>query len=441
MPAGLRCRRYFDFWGYQPKCINDWLVLDIGYQIRQKPNWEAKFRDLEIVAKCKAQLEVQDYKSHNFDEVFDYTLKELEWCAQPKKVSQKTNDALKELFMVLVASIEKDYHANSNNLVVDVVHRSLYPVMYGRTKEVVDGGLATIGFAEKLASVKKQFQSYAVSKYFQWLPAQMQRNKDTGKFEFSSYINNLHPIKFAHLYSDIATVLSEAFPGLACSEIPMCTEVCGPDYGEQETAIWDAESENKDDDDTEDKLRALRVERVQKFPPVWEGGPKPSDFDLSSYKHLKVIVKLAKIELTPEKPSYGGGTWLVEGTINEDIVATVLYYYDVENIADSKLCFKKSMSDPMYEQNDEVLVFPNRFQNYVDAFELEDKTKPRNRKILCFFLVDPYNTKIKTSKTVTPQQEDNEVYGELMAERSANYAEAVDEGEEAFTRAFSLYEH
>lgn len=133
----------------------------------------------------------------------------------------------------------------------------------------------------------------------------------------------------------------------------MCTEVCGPDYGEQETAIWDAESENKDDDDTEDKLRALRVERVQKFPPVWEGGPKPSDFDLSSYKHLKVIAKLAKIELTPEKPSYGGGTWLVEGTINEDIVATVLYYYDVENIADSKLCFKKSMSDPMYEQNDE----------------------------------------------------------------------------------------
>lgn len=63
-------------------------------------------------------------------------------------------------------------------------------------------------------------------------------------------------------------------------------------------------------------------------------------------------------------------------------------------------------SGAILTKQDRVLVFPNRFQNYVDAFELEDKTKPRNRKILCFFLVDPYNTKIKTSKTVTPQQEE-----------------------------------
>jgi hypothetical protein len=30
---------------------------------------------------------------------------------------------------------------------------------------------------------------------------------------------------------------------------------------------------------------------------------------------LQVIVKLANIHLTPEKPEYGGGTWHVEGQL------------------------------------------------------------------------------------------------------------------------------
>ena len=30
---------------------------------------------------------------------------------------------------------------------------------------------------------------------------------------------------------------------------------------------------------------------------------------------LQIIVKLANIELTPEKPKYEGGTWHVEGTL------------------------------------------------------------------------------------------------------------------------------
>jgi hypothetical protein len=36
---------------------------------------------------------------------------------------------------------------------------------------------------------------------------------------------------------------------------------------------------------------------------------------VEEYKHrgLQIIVKLANIHLTPEKPEYGGGTWHVEG--------------------------------------------------------------------------------------------------------------------------------
>jgi hypothetical protein len=44
-------------------------------------------------------------------------------------------------------------------------------------------------------------------------------------------------------------------------------------------------------------------------------------------RKLQVIVKLANIVLTPEKPTYPGGSWHVEGMKNEHIVASGIYYY------------------------------------------------------------------------------------------------------------------
>jgi hypothetical protein len=44
--------------------------------------------------------------------------------------------------------------------------------------------------------------------------------------------------------------------------------------------------------------------------------PEPSKFNFKTRyaeRGLHVIVKLAKIELTPEKPEYEGGSWHVEG--------------------------------------------------------------------------------------------------------------------------------
>ena len=52
-------------------------------------------------------------------------------------------------------------------------------------------------------------------------------------------------------------------------------------------------------------------------------------------------LRLANIELTPESPEYEGGTWHVEGQLNEHICATALYYYDNENIMPSQLAFRQ----------------------------------------------------------------------------------------------------
>ena len=87
---------------------------------------------------------------------------------------------------------------------------------------------------------------------------------------------------------------------------------------------------------------------------------------------LQVIVKLANIELTPEKPEYDGGSWHVEGQQvcddliaillyqrermqNEHICATAIYYYDSDNISESLLQFRQQSDSDVevgYEQDD-----------------------------------------------------------------------------------------
>jgi hypothetical protein len=157
-------------------------------------------------------------------------------------------------------------------------------------------------------------------------------------------------------------------------------------------------------------------------------------------KNLQVIVKLANIHLTPEKPSYPGGSWHIEGQLNERIVATALYYYDNENITDSHLAFRTACNAESlcenfgYAQSDHapfatifganpgldehstvlefgkvltregrLLVFPNVMQHRVGDFRLADPTKPGHRKIVALFLVDPETPVISTAN-VPPQQ-------------------------------------
>ncbi|RLV94291.1 hypothetical protein JA1_001804 [Spathaspora sp. JA1] len=128
--------------------------------------------------------------------------------------------------------------------------------------------------------------------------------------------------------------------------------------------------------------------------------------DVKSFENLKVVVKLTDIQLTPENPRYESGSWNVEGRINEDIVATVLYYYDMDNVSQCKLSFRTAFEDPVCEQGAEVVIFPNMYQSRIDSFELKDKTKPGYCKILSFFIVDPYNTNVISTDKVPPQQQE-----------------------------------
>jgi len=168
---------------------------------------------------------------------------------------------------------------------------------------------------------------------------------------------------------------------------------------------------------------------------------KPVPAGRTNRNRLQVIVKLANIHLTPEKPTYDGGSWHIEGQLNERICATALYYYDSENITESKLGFRSVCNSECYDEGEfeyeqgdhepfriiygqspgwdedttemdigqvvtnegRLLVFPNVFRHRVAPFELVDKTKPGHRKIVALFLVDPESPIISTS-SVPPQQ-------------------------------------
>jgi len=93
----------------------------------------------------------------------------------------------------------------------------------------------------------------------------------------------------------------------------------------------------------EDTRRAVLPEPEEFIPPSLLGHEKIVDLRKDfGHRGLQIIVKLANIELTPEKPSYEGGTWHVEGQMNEHICATALYYYDNVNITESHLAFRQN---------------------------------------------------------------------------------------------------
>lgn len=520
----------FSLLGNSPRYLDEWLIVSLSNAIRQKPEWERKYKDDKIVEKWRLEFLEQKPETKYPQEVFDYVLKELKWydslLAEPEVAAKKFKFGPDDKILFSDAAVsdedakefkkyagefegsiaEKDYHPGSDDLVVDLVHPSLFHLVYGRTKVLSDGKLQVAEFDEKIQQVKKGVADYGVSKKFQWLPALMKLDLDK-KFGFSSYINNLHPLKNEKLYTSIASIFNLVIPGLNLTlsryQSDEYIRIKTADYGEYYNEEYEKYLEKLDkliddgaDDEEWEEFERGKKDYYREFPPKYEKDPETKPFDLRSFDDLKVIVKLANIELTPEKPEYKGGSWHVEGTINEDIVATVLYYYDMENIEESKLSFKFAFEDPPYEQGDEqycndfygikdgdnmtkhlgdvvaqkgrVTVFPNSFQHHVDAFKLKDVTKPGFRKILCFFLVDPHNTMVKATDVVPFQNEEwvkdealmkkyfpdvdakdlktmtekeaKDYRDELMSERKV-VIEDDEDYENAYTRTFFLCEH
>ena len=141
----------------------------------------------------------------------------------------------------------------------------------------------------------------------------------------TSYINNLHPGENKPLYGVIEKIIAKAIvlwnhtldplQGIR-GEPRVRIPFRDPEYGDIPLADRPAQEPGEDDYTYEGRIRELTLIP----PPVaeFEDPEETTLFDLRrefAERGLQVIVKLANIHLTPEKPEYRGGMWHVEGQL------------------------------------------------------------------------------------------------------------------------------
>ena len=186
------------------------------------------------------------------------------------------------------------------------------------------------------------------------------------EFRITSYINNLHPTLHSNLYSVIENFIIKSIPlwNLTLSSTRAGREArILHDYTEYNHPLGHKPPEEIGDD-WEIRENWRRTNRILQRPEPrgFEPYRRPFDEQVNLRKDfgeqgLQVIVKLANIELTPEKPNYDGGSWHVEGQLNERICATSLYYYDSKNVTDSYLAFRHRTDDEEFEAKSHDQVF------------------------------------------------------------------------------------
>jgi hypothetical protein len=495
-------------------------MLKLVEQLTNKPDWWIKVKSGSITRKWRHEAVEMDwtlYRQHaDFTRAMSYAviselqkkaelyeqtglIPVMDYSAAVIKSDNLILDNLRDALIAAVAPLEnvpddcKDWHPGSDGKVLDLVHPSLFPLVYGQSRILPDkrinlhDALEHCGMGQTLpcphptefGGIQRYSDNYSLpslSGRFQWLPCDVVLG-DNGSVKIDSYINNLHPVEHSGLYSVLERFIESALPAwdlvyrwpkeFGFQRIttkragPKCTtkDVCPPRWACQpwNRPLNDDEAPRGKGELSRDgyeesergilDLQWFRETHKIRLPDIRD----PYDMshlrvDASSVKtsgffngaqRLQIIVKLANIHLTPDKPTYDGGSWHMEGQLNEHICATALFYYDSDNITDCELAFRtpanaESLVNGLrYPQNDEyflprtfaidesqgtlqeigsvltrpgrAIFFPNLYQHKVSPFSLADPLRPGHRKILALFLVDPAIPIISTAN-IPPQQ-------------------------------------
>ncbi|KAI8265680.1 hypothetical protein K4K56_005051 [Colletotrichum sp. SAR 10_98] len=502
-------------WRAATLLIRECCMMKFINALSDKPEWWRKVQDDEIAGKWKKEALGMDwtlylkhadftpamadaciselkkkavlYEQTGLMPVLDYSIAVIKSDAiMTPDMAASLRKGVKPLEEV--PAEDKDWHPNSNEQVLDLVHPSLWPLMYGRSRVLrdrvigLDDALEHCGMGTVLPKRKQKETEFLIkagsfceesitilSDLFQWLPCDVKIDPTTGKAKIASYINNLHPKEHSDLYAVIERFIEKSLPAwdiiynwekdfsvqrLRTDEAGFgdcpCPELCQLDDMDCSCEPWKRpvgeDEEPRDPDDEEQYDDEYKDSERKKLDDAWffathalklpDADPLAEKYVRIDSSHVKthgffnnksqvqVIVKLANIHLTPDKPSYAGGSWHTEGQLNEHIVSTALFYYDSENITECTLDFRTSANGDeldegalSYEQYDHrsiertfavqqyqsifqdigsvvtksgrALFFPNLLQHHVSSFRLADPTKEGHRKILALFLVDP----------------------------------------------------
>ncbi|KAJ7496774.1 hypothetical protein FB451DRAFT_203127 [Mycena latifolia] len=481
-------------WGPPPRTLAELKMYKLSWAIRGKEEWHIKMKDPEIRERWKEHA-VEQQERFPVDErvtsnMINYVIAELEGYANIADhgrgiqrgcfdaiwysdglICNELSDALKTAVAKLEDG-EKDWHPGSDRQVLDLVHPSLYCVVYGRTRAFLpdcprnESNFRVVGPPARGTGDLDWIQEFTLSQKFVWLPSDFAVGEDGSVRLVSPYINNLNPVLHRQLYPVIEDILAGFVPlfervlGDSNTRDRVSTAGNGRIRTKRQSAIWpdkvgyaqrrtipciwgrhgiprpEAIPAGVDSELFEDEFYTKAPKILPESHRAYKGALEKDFSPISlSGRTIQCIIKLANIHLTPEKPEYKGGSWHVEGMLNESIVASGIYYHDEANISESTLSFRVSTAAPAYHYQDDdicmevlygmergdrcvqdlgsmitkqgrALAWPNLFQHRVSPFHLSDPTKDGHRKILAFFLVNPANDPIVSATDVPPQQAD-----------------------------------
>ncbi|KAJ2090071.1 hypothetical protein GGI09_006187, partial [Coemansia sp. S100] len=483
-------------------------MSQMSSDIRSKSDWIDSLNDADTRACWTAEAKVKGLT----DVEFAYVLDELAYYASLNPsdsnvriseadgvwfsdtlIDDKTTIELKDYVTILesIPGRQKDWYPKDWSRVLNLVDPSLYPLIYSRSKLCrqtstspqaalkleklgefpgsLEGWHNALNVADDresdyyLPTGHEGYCTYS-SDNFSWLPSEF-RIDDNGAVTIESYINNLHPVKHAAMYPIIASVFSKFLPLLeqAVTDLvhPLQSRVKldRDKYYKSDEPLIDS-----DDDDYYEEiiLWRRRATFVHPQPEPFVAPARPVIPYKLHGRRLQAIVKMANIELTSEKPIYGGEDWSVVGLANERIIATGVFFYDVANIAPASLRFREALSsldieiegydiesivkaygieqDQLGEEDTvsqelgsvdvkggRCVVFPNIHQYKFPELKLADNTMCGHCKMLTFYFVDP-STRIPSTEIVPPQQQDWSFEGILESEPFCRLPQLVVDG-------------
>ncbi|KAI0786665.1 hypothetical protein C8Q75DRAFT_261835 [Abortiporus biennis] len=374
-------------------------MIRLMQTIIEKPNWHVKLHDDTIRQRWLQEAEDQNIRS----EIAQYALKELEWCATVRnnttgiepagidfiwKSDKLIDSGLHDAFVQSVHKLEKalpeDFHPGSDGQVKNLIHPSLFCLVYGESVDNDGKKIQQPEWLEKIVELTNPRYYNRVqrphpklfSHRYQWLPAEFLVDGDNST-KIASYINGLpvHVEGSPEMYKILAEIFQRTVPlfenvlsslfihhGLVRFPKPYTYDWWAEHGGEppsipDEITIQLLEDSRQKGLGWQSGLRKYWEEHFNPLPPpIPEFNVKSPPLNVAESDkirlgghRLQVITKIGSILLTPERPDYSGGNWHVEGMANERIVATAIYYFDSENIEGDRLEFRQAVELDTYD--------------------------------------------------------------------------------------------
>ncbi|CAG9949822.1 unnamed protein product [Clonostachys rosea f. rosea IK726] len=370
-------------WKAATLLVREVCMMKVMEELTNKPEWWLKIHDPEITKKWRKevlevdwaayrpygdftprmakacikelQLKAELYQKTGLIPIFDYSSCVIK---SDNLVPKELRDTLRSAVRVLedVPDSEKDWHPGTTHKVLDLVHPSLWPLIYGRSRVIrdkrigVSDAISHCGTGEVIPKPllievpgpgdrwDNESTVPSVSTKFQWLPCDVVLDGQSAKID--SYINNLHPVNHANLYPVIEKFIEKALPAWdviyrwpkefetqrltetnvnpECEAKDICQWECQP----YNRPLEDGEEGNENDQYQPGYRESERFKRdwawFSKTHPAHLPEPVPgaehhlklsaSDVKTEGFfngkSRIQVIVKLANVHLTPEDPEY-----------------------------------------------------------------------------------------------------------------------------------------